>query len=178
MIEKKKQIEYEDKVIEYILIKDQIKNLYIRIKEGRVIVKAPIRMNERQIEEIIKQKAKWIVQHSQEGKKTIDNSYKTEENKYRLEQKVEKIITNLALSTSLVPNKWRVRDIQYAWGSCSSKKNITISLRLITKTEGALTYVILHELCHLKYMNHSKYFWQLLENYMPDYKKYRKELRS
>ena len=80
--------------------------------------------------------------------------------------------------TNLEPNLWRIRDINYAWGSCSSKKTITLSLKLIKKREELIEYVILHELCHLKYMNHSKQFWELVEKYMPHYKLFRKELKS
>ena len=41
----------------------------------------------------------------------------------------------------------------------------------------AIEYVVLHEICHLKYMNHSKKFWEMVEKYMPDYKVYEKELK-
>ena len=79
--------------------------------------------------------------------------------------------------TGLRPNSWRIRDIKSAWGSCSSKRNITLSLNLVTKREEVIEYVVLHELCHLKHMNHSKDFWNLVGKYMPDYKVYRKELK-
>ena len=80
--------------------------------------------------------------------------------------------------TGLKPDLWRIRDIHSAWGSCSSKKTITLSLNLIQKREEVIEYVILHELCHLKHMNHSKDFWNLVESNMPEYKSYRKELKN
>lgn len=49
--------------------------------------------------------------------------------------------------TGLIPNKITIKEIKYAWGSCSSKKNITINLELIKYSEKAIRYVILHELC-------------------------------
>ena len=90
---------------------------------------------------------------------------------------VESTTKELIELTNLKPNNIRIRDISYAWGSCSTNKNITISLKLIKYSKEAIKYVILHELCHLKYMNHSKNFWNLVEKYMPDYKEIKKEFK-
>ncbi len=80
--------------------------------------------------------------------------------------------------TGLTPDSWRIKDIKSAWGSCSSKKAITLSLNLVQKREELIEYVVLHELCHLKHMNHSKEFWNLVGKYMPNYKERRKELKK
>ena len=63
-------------------------------------------------------------------------------------------------------------------GSCSSNKNITINLNLALKPIECIKYVVLHEMCHLIYMNHSKNFWDLIESKMPEYKKYKKLLNN
>ena len=63
-------------------------------------------------------------------------------------------------------------------GSCSSKKNITINLNLALKPIECIKYVVLHEMCHLIYMNHSKKFWDLIESKMPEYKQYKKLLNN
>ena len=63
-------------------------------------------------------------------------------------------------------------------GSCSSKKNITINLNLVLKPKKCTQYVVLHEMCHLIYMNHSKKFWDLVESQMPDYKQVKRLLKS
>ena len=76
------------------------------------------------------------------------------------------------------PNKVRIKDLKYAWGSCSIKRNITINRKLAKKDEKVIEYVVLHEMCHLKYMNHSEKFWNLVKNNMPEYKEYRKMLKS
>ena len=56
------------------------------------------------------------------------------------------------------------------WGSCSSKRNINLSTRLLFAPQDVIDYVIIHELAHLIEMNHSKRFWALVERAMPDYK--------
>jgi len=56
------------------------------------------------------------------------------------------------------------------WGSCSTKSNLNFNWRLMMTPPAAIDYVIIHELCHLREMNHSKKFWKLVARYCPDYK--------
>ncbi len=64
------------------------------------------------------------------------------------------------------------------FGSCSSKRNINISFRLLFAPREVFRYVCVHELAHLKEMNHSKKFWELVKNALPDYKNHEKWLRE
>ncbi|MHB1392929.1 MAG: M48 family metallopeptidase [Clostridia bacterium] len=57
------------------------------------------------------------------------------------------------------------------WGSCSSKGNLNFNWRLVMAPEWVLDYVVVHELAHLKHMNHSKEFWDTVAIYIPEYKK-------
>lgn len=63
-----------------------------------------------------------------------------------------------------------LKNNQSNWGSCSSNRNINLSSRLLFAPSDILDYVIVHELAHLKEMNHSKKFWSIVERAMPDYK--------
>ena len=221
--------------IEYEINKGKRKNIYLQIKNGKVIVKVPYYVTNKQIEEIVYKKSNWIQkslekynQKNNELKKyqegeiykilgkeyilkinyeetnqikvditdcniiiNLPFTYKMEPN---LSNKIEKIINKMYMQiiqkqldytmkkvtnmVGLAPKKYRVRDMKSAWGSCSSTKNISIALKLIEHSPKAFEYVVLHEVCHLKHMNHSKQFWQMVEGYMPDYKKYNKELNS
>jgi len=64
------------------------------------------------------------------------------------------------------------------WGSCSRKKNLNFSWRLIMAPPEIIDYVILHELAHLKEQNHSKRFWNMVSSMCPDYRAYRKWLKE
>lgn len=90
---------------------------------------------------------------------------------------VQENVKDLIIKTGLKPNRVRVKQIKYAWGSCSSNKNITLNQNLICYSKQAIRYVILHELCHLQYMNHSERFWNLIQTYMPNYKEVKKEFK-
>lgn len=72
----------------------------------------------------------------------------------------------------------RIKDVKSRWGSCSSKRNLNFNWRLVMAPMEVLDYVVVHELCHLKEMNHSKNFWRLVEEIQPDYKKHKNWLKE
>ena len=75
--------------------------------------------------------------------------------------------------TSVKINSARTR-----WGSCTSKRNINLSLFLVMAPEGAVDYCMIHELSHLKHMDHSAAFWRLVASRCPDYEERREELKA
>lgn len=162
--------------MQYDLIRSSIKNVYIQIKDGKVIVKAPKRFSETQIDEIVRKKQDWIERNLQKSQKKQERKAKYTREQFI--QVVEENVKELMKMTGLRPKRVRVKEIKYAWGTCSSKQNITINQKLICYPKEVIRYVILHELAHLKYMNHGKEFWNLVETYMPDYKEIKKELKE
>jgi predicted metal-dependent hydrolase len=68
-------------------------------------------------------------------------------------------------------NSISVKNVTSKWGSCSNKGELIFSIRLALKPLWIINYVIIHELCHLEELNHSKRFWQLVSKHFPDYKK-------
>lgn len=163
------------KITQYEIIYSKIKNVYIQIKDGKVIIKAPKRISEKELEKIIEKKSGWIEKNLEKSSQKQEKPPLYTEEQFK--KIVEKNASELINTIGLIPRKIRIRDIKYAWGSCSNNKNITINKKLISYSELAIRYVILHELCHLKYMNHSKDFWDLVQKYMPEYKKAKAELK-
>ncbi len=75
--------------------------------------------------------------------------------------------------------KIKVRSMKTRWGVCNKRDNsVTLNLDLIKKDHKYLNYVIVHELSHFVYFNHSKEFWRTVEKYCPEYKMVRKELKE
>lgn len=178
-MEEKQEIRYvsfSTQILDYILIRKKIKNIYITIKDKKVIVKAHKRVPISYIEQMLKNKEKWILDklNKKESKLEKEKIYSDEE----FEKIVLKYIDKYTKALNVYVNKIRIKKIKYAWGSCTSKKNITINYELIKYDEDIIEYVIVHELCHLKYMNHSKKFWELAEKYIPNYKILRKRLKN
>ncbi|MCG6841886.1 M48 family metallopeptidase [Fusobacterium nucleatum] len=103
-----------------------------------------------------------------------------------LEWKVEKLKAildeYLANYTKLLNrniNYYQIKKLSSAWGIYHKKENyISFNFDLIEKDIECIEYVVLHELCHIFYMNHQKDFWSLVEKYMSDYKVRRKKLKN
>jgi predicted metal-dependent hydrolase len=85
-------------------------------------------------------------------------------------------IEAFSLNMKVGYNKVTIRNQKSRWGSCSQGKNLSFNWRLIMTPEPILEYVVVHELCHLREMNHSAKFWKLVSDYCPNWKEYRRWL--
>jgi len=82
----------------------------------------------------------------------------------------------LAESMGLSPSSIKINGAKTRWGSCSAKKSVNYSWRLIMAEDPVIDYVIVHELSHLKELDHSARFWAVVENVLPDYKERKAKL--
>jgi predicted metal-dependent hydrolase len=78
----------------------------------------------------------------------------------------------------LFPKALKFRNQKTRWGSCTSKGSIQINWRLIGAPLEVIDYILIHELAHLKHMNHSKDFWQLVETHCPELSTHEKWLKE
>lgn len=118
------------------------------------------------------------LEKSEEIKKNFIKFYKKEAKKYIVDKTIEfsKILW-------LEFKEIKINSAKTRWWSCNSKKNINFSFRLILAPKSSIDYVIIHELSHLKEMNHSRQFWNLVDSYCRqiwiwDYKKEQKWLKE
>nr|CAA6804506.1 MAG: protein of unknown function DUF45 [uncultured Thiotrichaceae bacterium] len=79
--------------------------------------------------------------------------------------------------TGLSYESYRVKAQRSRWGSCSSRGNINLNYKLILMPTEWMRYTLIHELCHTQEMNHSKRFWALVEQHMPDYQRIHNEMK-
>jgi predicted metal-dependent hydrolase len=86
-------------------------------------------------------------------------------------------VEKYAAIMGVFPEHVSINSAKTRFGSCSSKKRLNFSCRLMTYDERAIDYVVVHELAHLKHLNHSKDFWAFVEKFMPDYKERKKLLK-
>lgn len=75
-------------------------------------------------------------------------------------------------------NQIHIRDQKTRWGSCSSLHNLNFNWRLVMAPPEVLDYVVVHELCHLSHMNHSREFWEMVGSVMPEYPERKKWLKE
>jgi len=91
-----------------------------------------------------------------------------------IREKVDKLSGHLGVRY----NRLIIRGQKTRWGSCSQKGNLSFNWKLIMTTENVIDYVIVHELAHLKEMNHSKKFWQLVAQHCPQWREHKKWLND
>lgn len=172
-------------MIEYQIIRSKRKTLAIYVKkDGSVIVRAPLKMSHQHIEEFIEKKILWIEKAKNrfigETKKETISLSPNEVVLYK-EKAVAYIKSRCPYFSQRMGvhyNKISINKAKTRWGSCSSMGNLNFSYRLLFLPPEAIDYVIVHELAHLKEMNHSKRFWKIVENIMPDYNDRRKVIRE
>lgn len=96
--------------------------------------------------------------------------------KEQAEDYIPKRVEKLAKIHNFEYSKLQLKNLNTRWGSCSIKKILSLNVKLMYFNRKVIDYVIIHELCHLKEMNHSAKFWKLVQSIIPEYEIYRKEL--
>lgn len=163
-----------------------VKNLsiYVKSPDARIEVTAPIRMPASRIEKFVCQKSQWIRRKQQE---ILSSPQSKAETATDAEQRLWKEVVS-----SFVPpliEKWEsimgvkagqvaYRNMRSRWGSCKpSTGRICINTRLALYPPECLEYVVVHELCHLLERGHGKRFYDLMDSFLPDWKRIRALLR-
>ncbi|AJC72050.1 MAG: M48 family metallopeptidase [Thermococcus sp.] len=95
-----------------------------------------------------------------------------------LREELLALLNSYAERMGVEPGKIYIRHQKSKWGSCSARGNLNFNVRLISLPRTLREYVVVHELAHLRHLNHSKAFWKLVGEFYPDYKHARKELKK
>lgn len=170
------------------IIKSRRKTIGLEVHtDGQVIVRAPLRISSRELDKFINEHINWI------------------ESKIKLmeERNYKKLSTGAPSMNSITDEEWlSIKDVfagrvkyycnimrvnvsritiknqKTRWGSCSAKGNVNFNYQLYYMPEELMDYVIVHELSHRRYMNHSSLFWKEVEKYCPEYKICRQRLKQ
>ena len=87
-------------------------------------------------------------------------------------------LKDLAEKLGVTYGRITIRHQKTRWGSCSSSGNLNFNCALMNTTPEIIDYVVVHELCHRKQMNHSALFWAEVEKVLPNYKELRSALKN
>ena len=169
--------------MEYKLIRSGRKTLAAEIsRDGEVVVRAPYRMSVQYIEKFLDNNRQSIEKAVERAKlRKPAYSSKAPEAEILLKKAKEIIppkVEYYAKLMNLEPTKVSITSAQKRFGSCSSRGTLCFSFNLMQYPDEVIDYVVVHELAHLKELNHSKNFWSIVEKYMPDYKKRRAMLKE
>lgn len=98
--------------------------------------------------------------------------------KKQAEHYIDTHIVQYINQTGLQPESIKVRQYRARWGSCNSKGELSFNYLLMLTPAWVTNYVVVHELCHLKYLNHSPFFWRLVEQHFPEYEQAKSWLKQ
>ena len=167
----------------YRLIRSARKTICLEIgSDGILVVRCPQRTTTARVEAVIREKADWIRTHLEKHRAAGTATPFTQAQRQALGERTRTLLAQrlpvLARQVGVTYNRVTVRAQRTRWGSCSSKGNLNFNCLLALLPPFVSDYVIVHELCHLKEMNHSSKFWAQVEKILPDYKLRRKWLKD
>ena len=145
-------------------------------------------MSDAAIRKFIEEKSDWIEKHMRKMQKRREEYEAQPEDVLTVEElrelarkAAEYIPQKAAYYASLIGVSYgriTIRNQRSRWGSCSSRGNLNFNCLLMLAPPEIADYVIVHELCHRREMNHSPLFWQEVEKILPDYKRRRKWMKD
>ncbi len=190
------EVKINNRVVTINLIRKRtIKYTYLRVLEANLVqVSANIYFTKEDTKLLIERKKAWLEKnlskkfknsllknefyflgqkHKNLDERSLDNFYKKESKKI-----IPSLVDKYSEIMQLFPTSIKYRKNRNTWGSCNYKNGLNFNILLVKFPLEVIEYIIIHELAHIKYKNHSKEFWALVYKYCPDYKKREKLLKS
>lgn len=181
-------------ILEYKIIRSKRKTCSLELNaDDTLTVRIPLYGKNSDVIRILKEKQFWIAEKLLQQQKRRQNHplpQYTETQRLALEKRYrsaareyipQRVAYYADAYSHLIKHPYStitIRDQKTRWGSCSSRGTLSFNWRLMLAPPGILDYVVVHELCHLEHMNHSKDFWSCVEAILPDYKERRKWLKE
>lgn len=172
------------------IIRSSRKTLAIEIRpDMHVIVRAPHRAPNGYIEQFISDRADWIVEHlrrmEQKNRQCNDALPVKKLSNNDIKELADKACTcipgrvaHFAPLVGVTYGRITIRNQRTRWGSCSSRGNLNFNCLLMLAPPEVIDYVVVHELCHRKEMNHSQLFWNEVARVLPGYAEQEKWLKT
>ncbi len=173
--------------LQTIIKRSKRRSISMEIRPDKVVViRAPKWMSDEEIDSFFIEKSSWI----EKTIKKIEEQNKLRENITPLTaEEIQRLadealvdlpprVEHFAAILGVTYGGITIRNQRTRWGSCSSKGNLNFNCLLMLTPPPVRDYVVVHELCHLKHMDHSKRFWDLVASIIPDYKTHEAYLKK
>ncbi|MFA4942403.1 MAG: M48 family metallopeptidase [Patescibacteria group bacterium] len=182
----KKEIIVNGQKIEYAIKKyKNNKNLRLAINSsGHLVASKPWYLTEKTLKNFILKNSQWIIEKMSQWQKIKEtNPFRSNQKEYstykkQAERLIIKKVNDFNQAYQFKFSKITIRNQKTRWGSCSSRGNLNFNYKLVFLPERMINYIIVHELCHLRELNHSPRFWSLVAQNIPNYKIIQKDLQK
>ena len=168
----------------YLLKRSKRKTLAVEVtRAGEVIVRAPLRMPEREILRFLSAQREWIdahvaLQKQREAAHPVPDAAEEARLKALAKEVIPPRVAHYGSIMGLAPTSVKITSAKTRFGSCSAKNGLCFSWRLMQYPMEAVDYVVVHELAHIVHKNHGKAFYALIGSVLPDYPERRKLLKE
>ena len=168
---------------DYTIIRSGRRTLGLQVKDGRVIVRAPRFVPDERIRQFVDAHAAWIeraIRRQQTRAAAHPEPTEAEKKAYiaRAKEVLPERVAHYSRIMGLSPAGVRITGAKTRFGSCGSNGHVCFSWRLMQYPPEAIDYVVVHELAHLRHMNHSTAFYALVASVLPDHRERRALLRK
>ncbi|MBQ6514479.1 MAG: M48 family metallopeptidase [Clostridia bacterium] len=173
--------------METIVIRSRRKTLSMQVKgDGQVEIWAPLRTSDAEIRRFLETHRRWLEKHLQKAQALQQakagvrklTAAETAELKKKAKRILPERVAYWAPLIGVRPGRIAVRCQKTRWGSCSAKGNLNFNCLLMLAPDEVIDSIVVHELCHLKHMNHSKRFYAEIEKVLPDYRQHQQWLKD
>lgn len=180
----KRKININGKDIDYVFRRTKsFKSVKLAIyQDGHFVITAPKWYPMYVLNKFIEEKSQWIFNQVKDiDFDLLHKKQAAESAEYKKSVKLARSIIHSRLEFfnchyNFVYNRVAIKNQKTCWGSCSQKANLNFNYKIINLPEEMRDYVIVHELCHLQELNHSKRFWNLVSEVVPNYRTLRRKL--
>lgn len=171
------------------VIRSKRKTVALEIKRDlRLILRAPEKMRAKDIDAFINKNRGWIDKHMASMRQKLEKENQiplepfTKKQLEALKEQAKEILKEKAEYYAdllgVTYNKITIKHQISRWGSCSGKGNLNFNCLLMLCPDEVQNYVVVHELCHRKHLNHSTAYWSEVARIMPEYKTHREWLKN
>ena len=168
------------------VIRSSRKTIAVELKADGILIRAPRRMKEQEINRFLLEKRNWIETNH---KKMLERLAQTEHQEPYTEEEIRalakralevipKKVSYYAPLVGVDYGRITIRNQRTRWGSCSNKGNLNFNCLLMLLPDDVVDSIVVHELCHRKYMNHSEAFYAEVERVFPEYKRCQRWLKE
>ena len=168
--------------MEFRLIRSNRKTISLQITPaGELIVRCPAQMKKADVDAFVQSKRSWIEKHLPTRDAMAAPQFTPEELEAMAQEALQVLpqrVKHYAKIMGVTYGKITIRNQRTRWGSCSGKGNLNFNCLLMRTPPQVQDYVVVHELCHRKEMNHSSAFWSQVETILPDYRESRSWLKE